>query len=119
MPDATLTLCELCAPETAEAQLAGLQAALADAGLDVAVRGQACLNSCAKPQALALQGVGRASYVFHDIAPDDDMADILGTVRAYLAAEGGWIADATACGRLRLCLRARLAALSGPGDPTG
>lgn len=110
MPDATLTLCELCAPDRVEAELASLQAAVSGAGLDVEVRGQACLNCCAQPQSLALQGPGRATYVFHGVAPGKDVGDILGTLRAYLAARDGWIEDATACGRLRLCLRARVAA---------
>lgn len=111
MSDILLTLCRSCAPETAGAQLAALDRAFAEAGLPVSLRGQACLNACSRPQAMALQGAGRATYVFHAVDPETDIDDILGTVRTYLAAEQGWITDAAACGRLRLCLRARIAAV--------
>ncbi|TNF19409.1 MAG: DUF1636 domain-containing protein [Rhodobacteraceae bacterium] len=110
MSDILLTLCRSCAPETVPAQLSALESAFVKAGLPVRLRGQECLNSCARPQAMALQGAGRATYVFHAVDPAADIDDIVATVRTYLAAEQGWITDAMACGRLRLCLRARIAA---------
>lgn len=81
-----------------------------DAGLAgaVAVRGQECLNCCAAPVALGIQGAGRASYVFAGVVPETDAGDLVATLRAYLAAPRGWIADARPCGRLRSLLRARL-----------
>lgn len=109
--DILLTLCLSCAPKKTTAQIAVLEQAFAEAGLPVRLRGQECLNACSQPQALALQGAGRATYVFHAVDPEADIDDILATVRTYLAAERGWITDATACGRLRLCLRARIAAV--------
>lgn len=111
MSDILLTLCRSCAPEAFAAQLAALERAFAEAGLPVRLRGQDCLNACSQPQAMALQGAGRATYVFHALDPDMDIDDILATVRVYLAAERGWITNAQACGRLRLCLRARIAAV--------
>lgn len=73
-----------------------------------------CMGACAEPVALALQGEGRASYLFSGVSPLQDVADILSTCREYLAAPDGWIVDARPCGRLRLCLRGRIPAL--PGD---
>ena len=111
MSDAVLTLCRLCKPDALDRQTEDLRAALAGAGLDVEVRGQDCLNACPKSQAVAVQGRGRAVYVFDGVDPDADRDDILATLRAYLAARGGWIENAEACGRLRFCLRSRVAAL--------
>lgn len=57
-----------------------------------------------------LQAPGGASYVFEGIDLARDRADVLATLRAYLAAPGGWIEDARPCGRLRFCLKVRLPA---------
>ncbi|MFD1342084.1 DUF1636 family protein [Litorisediminicola beolgyonensis] len=110
IPDARLRLCATCldAPEAARDTL---QAALEAAGLSAEVTLSDCMNGCAHPASLALQGEGRATYFFSDVRPDADLADIVGTTRAYLAAERGWIEDATACGRLRMLLVGRVPAL--------
>lgn len=107
---ARLRLCATCldAPDAARARL---QTALDAAALNAVVMLSDCMNGCARPASLALQGEDRATYFFSDIRPDDDLADIVGTVRAYLASERGWIEDATACGRLRLLLVGRVPAL--------
>lgn len=111
MSDAVLTLCRLCKPDALDHQVEALRAALVQAGLDVEVRGQDCLNACPKPQAMALQGSGRAVYVFDGVDPEADRDDILATLHSYLAARDGWIEDAETCGRLRFCLRSRVAAM--------
>jgi len=97
-------------PETLRAQITG---AIAAAGLDHAidVGCVACMGACEAPMALAFQGKARATLVFAGVRPDDDMADIVSTCRAYLDAPAGWIEDARACGRLRLLLRARVPAI--------
>lgn len=93
--------------------LAGLREALDRDGLGEAVdlASVECMGACAEPVALALQGEGRASYLFSGVSPLEDAADIVGTCRAYLAAPDGWIVDARPCGRLRLCLKGRIPAL--------
>lgn len=63
----------------------------------------------ARPVLMAMQAPGRASYLFHGLGPGD-AADVAATLRAYLQAPDGWIADARPCGRLRLCLRLRVPA---------
>ncbi|MDE4305818.1 DUF1636 family protein [Phaeobacter gallaeciensis] len=70
-----------------------------------------CMNACSAPIALGLQGEGRASYVFAGIDPIQDANDVAATCLSYISARKGWIVDATSCGRLRFCLRARLPAL--------
>ena len=116
-----LQLCATCPGKGADA----LQAALERAGFDVPVRlsFQSCMNGCSDPVSLALQGPGRATYFFGGIDPEADCADIIATLHAYLAADAGWIENATACGRLRFCLKGRVPALvqsgrvSRPGAP--
>lgn len=93
------------------ADIAGLQVAVEAAGLDARVEPQDCMNACAKPVSLAVQGAGRATYFFAEVDPVADRADILATLRAYLDAPGGWIEDARVCGRLRYCLQGRVPAL--------
>lgn len=102
---AVLRVCATCAPETvAQCSRIVTEAGLAD---QVAVRGQDCLNRCSAPVALALQGAGRVSYVFDGVDLETDASDLAATLRTYLAAPQGWIADARPCGRLRhrLCTR--------------
>lgn len=105
---AILHLCSTC--RAAPLPLDDLAAALAEAGIEAEIRAQPCLNVCAAPVALALQGPGRATCLFSGIDPDADRADIAATVRAWAAAPGGWIADARPCGRLRHCLVGRVPA---------
>ena len=77
----------------------------------VQLRDHACMNACATPTSLALQGQGRATYFFAEVDPDADRGDMLATVQTYLDAPKGWIGDARAYGRLRFCLKGRVPAL--------
>lgn len=70
-----------------------------------------CMGSCSEPTSVALQGNGRASYLFAGLSARHDIDDIIATCRAYLRAPDGWIEDARDCGRLRFCLKARIPAL--------
>lgn len=80
------------------------------AGL-VRLRDHACMNGCATPTSMALQGTGRATYFFTDVDPIADQDDMLATVQTYLDSLDGWIEDARSCGRLRFCLKGRVPAL--------
>lgn len=114
MTEIRLLLCATCAgDDDRAAALEVIRAALRRAGLEdrVALALQDCMGACDAPVTLGLQGRGRASYVFAGLDPVRDAADIARTCRACLDAPGGWIEDARGCGRLRLCLRARLPAL--------
>lgn len=107
-----LHLCATCdAGGFSDAQNA-LQMALDAAGLQADVVAQPCMNACAEPVSLALQSQGGATYFFAGLDPAKDQADIVATVSAYCKSPGGWIEDATACGRLRQCLKGRVPALS-------
>ncbi|WP_306120167.1 MULTISPECIES: DUF1636 family protein [unclassified Roseitalea] len=114
-----IVVCATCTGDrlTAGERVSAVATAIKAAGLTDRVRiGTAeCMGACAEPVALALQGAGRASYLFSGIALADDGADIGATCRAYLDSDDGWITDARPCGRLRLCLRARIPALPAEG----
>lgn len=103
-----LRLCTTCRQTDWQA----LRDAVAAAGLPVRILEQACMNGCAEPVSMALQGEGRATYFFTGIDPVGDAADVVATLRAYLEAEAGWIEDARGCGRLRFCLKGRVPTLS-------
>jgi len=111
--DVILRLCASCDQPSATAALDAVRAALdtADLAVPVAVVSQDCMGACAEPVSLALQGRGRATCLFAGVDPQDDLDDIVATIRTYLASPRGWIEDARPCGRLRFCLRGRVPAL--------
>ena len=79
------------------------------AGIEVA--SVECLGGCEEPASVGLQGQEMATYVFSGVDVATDVDDIVETCRAYMDAPKGWIENATSCGRLRFCLRARVPAL--------
>ncbi len=114
MDQMRLLICKSCSGSRDHAaELLAVQQALKTAGLQdqVTLGDQACFSSCAEPTALALQGQGRASYVFSGVDVVADADDIAATCLTYLSSPNGWIEDARPCGRLRMCLRARIPAL--------
>lgn len=109
-----LVLCSTCrSGTTSDERIDAVQKALYQAGLQscVELTEHACLNACGAPVTVGLQGAGRATYIFSDVEPVADAADIAATCQSYLDSPQGWIEDARSCGRLRLCLKARVPAL--------
>lgn len=110
-----LTICDTCAALGDAAQGAqwatALQARVAQAGLPFEVVTTSCMNVCTKPVSLALQGAGKATYLFGDTKPELDTYDLLALLHLYAAAPDGWIEDARPIGRLRQCLVGRVPAL--------
>lgn len=110
-----LIVCNTCKYDTGSAEQAAtaLADALAKAGLDqeFEVTDTGCMGGCEEPASLGLQGKDRATFLFSGLKFPDDTADVIKTCRAYLESRNGWIEDATGCGRLRHCLRARIPAL--------
>ncbi|WP_247742354.1 MULTISPECIES: DUF1636 domain-containing protein [unclassified Ruegeria] len=109
-----LLICSSCAgARDYGAEVKAVESALTRAGLgaQVAVDQHACFSGCSEPVAIALQADGGASYVFSGVDVASDADDIVATCRTYLESPKGWIEDARPCGRLRMCLRARIPAL--------
>ena len=107
-----LLICDTCAAkDTAPLGAAWaekLSAAVAESGLDIDVKMTSCLNMCDAPLSFALQGPQKATYLFTGADPETDTQDMLGLLRLYLNAPDGWITEAYAAGRLRLCLQGRV-----------
>ena len=106
-----ICICNTCAPAASvTVSRLRLMAAIGAAGLNdtVSVSTAACLGACQTPSSVALQGQGRATYLFSGVSFDTDIDDLIATCRTYLEAPDGWIEDARPCGRLRSCLRARI-----------
>lgn len=109
-----LLICDSCAgTRDRAAERDAVQAALTRVGLDhsVEVAAHACFSGCEAPTAMVLQGQGMASYVFAGVDMVADAEEIAATCQTYLNSPSGWIEDARPCGRLRMCLRARIPAL--------
>ncbi|WP_240336732.1 DUF1636 family protein [Tropicibacter sp. Alg240-R139] len=110
----TLRLCITCSGDRDRAAERGAIAqALQEAGLQdrVVLSDHECFSACAQPVTISLQGEGMASYVFAGLSLVEDAGDVAATCQTYLNCRGGWIEDARSCGRLRLCLRARIPAI--------
>lgn len=108
-----LSVCSSCAGvRDRGAEQRALRQALDRAGLAdrVDLGEHACFSSCDTAIALSLQGPRMASYVFSGIDVGADADDIAATCQVYLDSPAGWIEDARPCGRLRLCLHARIPA---------
>ncbi len=94
-----ITLCAGCgADDAAAASLRGV----VGTGCDVVTAG--CMNNCARPVTVAVATPGRAAYLFADVYPVAQAAEIAEFVRLHRAAPDGRPADVRGCGRLRYCL---------------
>ena len=85
-----------------------LTKAAQDCSLQVEFVTCSCLNMCQSPVAFAFQGAHKATYLFSGADPAQDTQDLLGLLKLYADAPEGWITEAQAAGRLRLCLQGRV-----------
>ncbi|GIS15239.1 MAG: hypothetical protein CM15mP117_06710 [Alphaproteobacteria bacterium] len=67
-----------------------------------------CLGVCTSPVSLTLQSPNRTTYVFKNVDLKKDQEDLIATCKLYLAADDGWIEDATGCGTFRHLLHAKI-----------
>lgn len=94
------------APTTAPSSAQGLR-----------LLGIACLGACSKSCTVALQAPGKTSYVFGELAPDNDCVQAISEVaRQHAASADGLLAWGQRPERLRRGLIARLPALAGRID---
>ncbi|MDK3018406.1 DUF1636 domain-containing protein [Pseudodonghicola flavimaris] len=99
MARVTITVCTTCrrgqpdaadSPRPGTRMLQALQAADLPDGVDL--RPVACLSACSRGCALALSGgAERWTYIYGDLDPDADVADILQGVTAYSATDDGLV----------------------------
>ena len=99
-----ITICAACR------EGAGRRLAERLAGAGLQVRLADCLSACGSPLALAVTGEGKATYLFAEVDPEAQAGEVVAFMGLYGVAPKGKVEDARACGRLRFCLRGRIAA---------
>lgn len=110
----TITVCTSCKDENnprakpGEALIDQLQTDLPDG---FAVRGVNCMAGCKRPCAVAYQAPNKASYLFGDLAPGEDVADLVAFAQQYAELEDGWCSSKTRPGKLKTSTLARVPAL--------
>ena len=113
MIDLHLQICRSCLPVTYKSipddyDCKNLQIALQKAGLNANIIGSPCLGVCTSPVSLTLQSPNRTTYIFKNVYLKKYQEDLIATCKLYLAADDGWIEDATGCGSLRHLLHAKI-----------
>ncbi len=89
---------------------AAMDAAADSVTEDFAISGVACMAGCDHPCTVAYHGTRKATYLFGDIAPDEDIEDLVSFARDYAALEDGWCSSTKRPGKLRTSTLARVPA---------
>lgn len=105
---ATVTLCQSCALGR-QGFATELGAAMAKAGLPVAVATVDCMSGCTRPSTCAFRSPGKTAYLFGDLTAQD-LEALVTFARLYLASADGALADARVLGDLRFKAIARIPA---------
>jgi predicted metal-binding protein len=89
-----------------------LRAALATAALDAdfEVSGTACMAGCDHPCTVAWRATAKATYLFGDIDPDQDIDDLVAFAHLYQRLEDGWCRAEDRPGKLAEHVLARIPA---------
>ncbi|QDG76692.1 DUF1636 domain-containing protein [Labrenzia sp. PHM005] len=91
-----------------------LQAALQTAGKfvsdDFEISGVACMAGCSRPCTVAFHGSQKATYLFGDIDPEEDVTDLITFARQYAELPDGWCSSGERPGKLRRTALARVPA---------
>jgi predicted metal-binding protein len=91
-----------------------LRSAIAAAGDsladDFAISGVACMAGCDRPCTVAYHGTQKATYLFGDMTPEDDIDDLVDFARQYAVLDDGWCTSLDRPGKLRTSTLARVPA---------
>ena len=94
--------------------IAKLRTAIAAAGDSIdekfAVSGVACMAGCDRPCTVAYHGTQKATYLFGDIEPDQDIDDLVAFAKQYAVLHDGWCSSVDRPGKLRKSTLARVPA---------
>ncbi|MEM9639087.1 MAG: DUF1636 domain-containing protein [Pseudomonadota bacterium] len=74
------------------------------------VSGVACMAGCDRPCTVAYHSTRKATYLFGDITPEDDIDDLLSFARQYAHLHDGWCSSVDRPGKLRSSTLARVPA---------
>ncbi|MEL7219203.1 MAG: DUF1636 domain-containing protein [Pseudomonadota bacterium] len=77
---------------------------------DFEISGVACMAGCSRPCAVAYHGTRKATYLFGDIDPDEDIEDLIAFARQYSVLHDGWCSSVDRPGKLRKTTLARVPA---------
>jgi len=84
----TLTICTTCADGQGRALLEAVENEALARDWPLPVRGQACMSACSRSCTAALQGAGKHSYLFGQLAADAASVEALLDVAAQHAQAG-------------------------------
>jgi predicted metal-binding protein len=74
------------------------------------ISGVACMAGCDRPCTVAYHATRKATYLFGDIDPADDVADLVAFARQYAMLHDGWCSSVDRPGKLRRTTLARVPA---------
>ncbi|MEM9840182.1 MAG: DUF1636 domain-containing protein [Pseudomonadota bacterium] len=74
------------------------------------ISGVACMAGCDRPCTVAYHGTRKATYLFGDIEPDEDIEDLVAFARQYAFLHDGWCSSVDRPGKLRKNTLARVPA---------
>jgi len=74
------------------------------------VSGVACMAGCDQPCTVAYHASNKATYLFGDIDPADDIEDLVDFARLYAGLHDGWCSASQRPGKLRRATLARVPA---------
>lgn len=72
------------------------------------ISGVACMAGCDRPCTVAYHGSRKATYVFGDIDPADDIDDLVAFAQQYAYLHDGWCSSVDRPGKLRKSTLARV-----------
>ena len=87
-----------------------LKMAVPVVGDDFEVSGIACMAGCSRPCTVAFRANEKATYLFGDIDPEEDIDDLVTFALQYRDLEDGWCSSGERPGKLRRTALARIPA---------
>ncbi|WP_107495322.1 DUF1636 domain-containing protein [Thalassobius sp. I31.1] len=110
IPKHRITICtscknkgETCRPgyELIERLRAAIEAAGDSVSEDFEISGVACMAGCDHPCTVAYHGTRKATYLFGDIEPGQDIEDLVDFAQQYALLHDGWCSSVDRPGKLR------------------
>ncbi|MCP4819757.1 MAG: DUF1636 domain-containing protein [Shimia sp.] len=114
-----ITVCTSCRHKNQACQpgydlIERLRKAIAAAGDSIteefAISGTACMAGCDRPCTVAYHATRKASYLFGDVTPEEDIDDLVDFARQYADLNDGWCRATDRPGKLRKTTLARIPA---------
>jgi predicted metal-binding protein len=87
-----------------------LKLAVPVVGEEFEVSGIACMAGCSRPCTVAFRASEKATYLFGDIDPDEDIDDLVAFAHQYRELEDGWCSSGQRPGKLKRSALARIPA---------